>query len=70
MLEDNQDGRDRRYEQEVPHSSPAYGDSALNPHLETARETWQAPGAAPSDSRADHVEHASNQDRAEHGEVY
>ena len=70
MLEDNQDGRDRQYEQPAPQSSPSYGDSARNPNGEAARETWQAPGAAPSDSRADHVEHASNQDRDEYGEVY
>jgi hypothetical protein len=49
---------------------PSYSDSAVNPNGEAAREAWQAPGATPNDSRADHVEHASHQDESEYGEVY
>ena len=70
MLEDNQDGRDRQYGQDATQSPPQQGDSALNPQREGVRETWEAPGAAPSTARADHVEPASNQDHADYGEVY
>jgi len=68
MLEDNQDGRDRQYEQDVTQSPPRQGDPALNP--EGSRESWAAPGVAPSTSRADHIEPASNQNDSEYGEVY
>jgi len=70
MLEDNYDGRDRQYEQDDTQRSPQPGDSALDPPREGVRETWEAPGAAPSNSRADHVENSSDQDRADYGEVY
>ena len=70
MLEDNGDGRERQYEQDATQSSPAQGDGVVNPQGEIGRETWEAPGAVPRDPRADHVEHVSNPNGADYGEVY